>query len=32
MEKKKRGNRYSPEGRERAVRMVFEHQDEFGGD
>ena len=23
------GNRYSPELRERAVRMVFEHQDEY---
>ncbi len=29
MEKNKCGNRYSPEVRERAVRMVFEHQDEF---
>jgi len=29
MEKKKCGNRYSPEVRERAVRMVFEHQGEF---
>lgn len=29
MEKNKCGNRYSPEVRERAVRMVFEHQGEF---
>ncbi|KGM86476.1 hypothetical protein rosmuc_03618 [Roseovarius mucosus DSM 17069] len=29
MEKSKCGNRYSPEVRERAVRMVFEHQGEF---
>ena len=29
MEKNKCGNRYSPEVRERAVRMVFEHQVEF---
>ena len=29
MEKNKCGNRYSPEARERAVRMVFEHQGEF---
>ena len=29
MEKNKCENRYSPEVRERAVRMVFEHQDEF---
>lgn len=31
MEKNKCGNRYSPEVRERAVRMVFEHQGEFDG-
>ena len=29
MEKNKCGNRYSPEVRDRAVRMVFEHQGEF---
>jgi len=29
MEKNKCGKRYSPEVRERAVRMVFEHQGEF---
>ena len=29
MEKNKCGNRYSPEVRMRAVRMVFEHQGEF---
>ena len=29
MEKNKCGNRYSPEVRERAVRMAFEHQGEF---
>ncbi|KKN80858.1 hypothetical protein LCGC14_0325220 [marine sediment metagenome] len=29
MEKNKCGNRYSPEVRERAVGMVFEHQGEF---
>ncbi|WP_369699501.1 IS3 family transposase [Thalassobium sp. R2A62] len=29
MKKNKCGNRYSPEVRERAVRMVFEHQGEF---
>jgi len=29
MEKNKCGNRYSPEVRERAVRMVFEHPGEF---
>ena len=29
MEKNKCGNRYSPEVRERAVRMVFEHQGEL---
>jgi len=29
MEKNKCGNRYSPDVRERAVRTVFEHQDEF---
>jgi transposase len=29
MEKNKCGNRYSPEVRERAVRMVFEHEGEF---
>ena len=29
MEKTKCGNRYSPEVRERAVRMVFEHKGEF---
>jgi transposase-like protein len=29
MEKSKCGNRYSPEVRERAVRMVFEYQGEF---
>jgi transposase-like protein len=29
MEKNKSGKRYSPDVRERAVRMVFEHQGEF---
>ena len=29
MEKNKSGNRYLPEVRDRAVRMVFEHQGEF---
>ena len=29
MEKNKCGNRYSPEVRERAVRMVFKHEGEF---
>ena len=29
METNKCGNRYSPEVRERAVRMVFEHQGDF---
>lgn len=29
MEKNQCGNRYSPEVRERALRMVFEHQGEF---
>jgi transposase-like protein len=29
MEKNKCGNKYSPEVRERAVRMVFEHYGEF---
>ena len=29
MEKNKCGNRYSPEVRERAVWMLFEHQGEF---
>ncbi|KKO01776.1 hypothetical protein LCGC14_0110970 [marine sediment metagenome] len=29
MEKNECGNRYSPEVRERAVRMVFEHKGEF---
>jgi len=29
MEKNNCGNRYSPEVRERAVRIVFEHQSEF---
>ena len=29
MEKNKCGNRYSPEVRDRAVRLVFEHQGEF---
>jgi len=30
MEKNRCGNRYAPEVRKRAVRMVFEHQGEFG--
>lgn len=29
MEKNKCGNRHSPEVRERVVRIVFDHQDEF---
>jgi transposase len=29
MEKNKFGNRYSPEVRDRAVRMVIEHEGEF---
>lgn len=32
MEKNKCGNRYSPEVRERAVRMVFEHHDATKGE